>query len=63
MALKYNLDHRRCGLHNLCFNKRVNKINSTEVLIAVQCLLHSKNEDNIQPEYSDEYYIDYIITL
>ncbi|CAH0551302.1 unnamed protein product [Brassicogethes aeneus] len=62
-ALEYNLDHRRCRLSQLEFKKSVPQINQNNVLVVVQVILKTQNQDYIGPEYSDEYYIEYFITL
>lgn len=60
-ALKYNLDHRRCGLSDLQFHTHVNQIGHNEILIAVQVVTSKPLATTIVPDNNLEYFMDYAI--
>ncbi|KAF7273680.1 uncharacterized protein LOC143201662 [Rhynchophorus ferrugineus] len=61
-ALEHNLDHRRCGLTSLCFQRHVTCY-CNQILFAVQVVTDKPDSHEITPENSLEYFIDYAITF
>ncbi|CAG9859462.1 unnamed protein product [Phyllotreta striolata] len=62
VALEYNLDYRRCGLGRLCLRKHLQDFHGGDkVILVVQVLTPTPNSEEIIPENSSDYYIEYIV--
>lgn len=62
-ALRYNLDHRRCGLTELAFVSNLNQVHANEVVLVVQVVTNTPYSEVIRPSNNLEYFIDYVVTL
>ncbi|KAG5886061.1 hypothetical protein JTB14_009509 [Gonioctena quinquepunctata] len=60
-ALEYNVDHRRCGLDSLTFQSNISEIAATDILLVVQVLTSEPSSNNIEPQNSSDYYVEYIV--
>lgn len=61
-ALKYNLDHRRCGESgNYLFKKHIDMIYGDEILLIVQVLTKDVYSSVTSCSNSSEYFIDFIV--
>ncbi|XP_030750692.1 uncharacterized protein LOC115878362 [Sitophilus oryzae] len=61
-AIKYNIDHRRCGLPQVQFRKSVGMSpSSSHVLLVVQVVTDNPSAEYINPANSLEYFIEYVV--
>ncbi|KAF7273681.1 hypothetical protein GWI33_013628 [Rhynchophorus ferrugineus] len=62
LALRHNLDHRRCGLVQFGFSTKV-YCGGDSILFAVQVINKYPSDNYIEPKNSHEYFIDYAISF
>ncbi|XP_074036784.1 uncharacterized protein [Leptinotarsa decemlineata] len=61
MALNYNVDHRRCGLHSVVFLSEIPNLTSDDILLVIQVITTTPHSTYITPSNSSDYYIEYIV--
>ncbi|XP_050498386.1 uncharacterized protein LOC126879420 [Diabrotica virgifera virgifera] len=61
VALQFNADYRRCGLPNQTFKSKLQNLAPDEIILVVQINTDSPTNDNITPDNSSDYFIEYIV--
>uniref|UniRef100_A0A6P7H216 Uncharacterized protein LOC114345884 n=1 Tax=Diabrotica virgifera virgifera TaxID=50390 RepID=A0A6P7H216_DIAVI len=61
VALQFNADYRRCGVPNQTFKNKLQNLAPDEIILVVKIITDSPTNDNITPENSSDYFIEYIV--